>query len=86
MCPVGQALQHPAASLLGNWAQLGCPTKMGRPWTKEQMWEAVERGPHRSVLTPDAVAQFAAEEVEKVRTNQAQIVQWEDIKENSPRN
>ena len=74
MCPVGQAVQH-LASLLKKWAQLECPTKTGRPWTKEQMWEAVERGLHCSARTPDAIAHFAAEVVEKVRTNQAQIVQ-----------
>jgi hypothetical protein len=85
MCPMGQALQHPAASLLSNWAQLGYPTKTGHPWTKEQMWEAVEWGPHCSALTLDAVAHFAAEAVEKVCTNKAQIVQWEDIKENPPK-
>jgi hypothetical protein len=82
MCPAGQALQHPAASLLNEWSQLGCPTKTGRPWTKEQMWEAVEQGPHCSALTLDTIAHFAAEVVEKVRTNQARIVQWENIKEN----
>ena len=71
MCPAGQALQHPAASLLNKWAQLGCPTKTGCPWTKEQMWEAVEQGPHCSALTPDAIAHFAAAVAKKVRTNQA---------------
>jgi hypothetical protein len=49
------------------------------------MWEAVERGLHCSARTPDAIAHFAAEAAEKVRTNQAQIVQWEDIKENPPK-
>jgi hypothetical protein len=67
MCPTGQALQQPAASLLNNWAQLGCPTKMGCPWTKEQMWEAVEWGPHCSALAPDAIAHFAAEVVDKAQ-------------------
>jgi hypothetical protein len=85
MCLMGQALQHPVASLLSNWAQLGCGTKTGHPWTKEQMWEAVEWGPHCSALTLNAVAHFAAEVVEKVLINQAQIVQWEDIKENPPK-
>jgi hypothetical protein len=82
MCPAGQALQHPVDSLLNKWAQLGYPTEPGCPWTKEQRWEAVEWVPHCSALTPDAIAHFAAEVAEKVRTNQAQIVQWEDIKEN----
>ncbi len=45
----------------------------------------MERGLHCSALPPDAIAHFTAEVVEKVRTNQAQIVQWEDIKENPPK-
>jgi hypothetical protein len=46
------------------------------------MWDAVEWGPHCSAVTLDAIAHFMAEVVEKVHTNQARIVQWEDIKEN----
>ncbi len=46
MCPTGRALIHPAANLLHDWATLGCPTRTGRNWTKEEIWEAVERGPH----------------------------------------
>ncbi len=37
MCPSGRATAHPAASMLAEWATLGCPTKMGQPWTKEEM-------------------------------------------------
>jgi hypothetical protein len=48
------------------------------------MWEAVEWGLHCSALTPDAIAHFAEEVAEKVCTNQAQILQWEDIKDNPP--
>jgi hypothetical protein len=71
MCHTGQALQHPAASLLNEWAQLGCGTRMGCPWTKEQMWEAVKWGLHQSSLTPDTIAPCTAEAAEKVRTDQA---------------
>ncbi len=49
------------------------------------MWEAVARGPHRSALSPKAIAHFKAEATEKVRTKQAQLVQWEDIKDNPPK-
>ena len=48
MCPNGLALQHPAAELLKDWATFGCPTHTGTPWSKEEMWEAVTRGPHSS--------------------------------------
>jgi hypothetical protein len=41
MCPAGIATSHPAGELLSEWSQLGCPTKTGRPWSKEELWEAV---------------------------------------------
>ena len=71
MCPSGRALAHPAAGLLKDWATLGCPTCTGKPWTRDEMWEAVAGGPHQTVLSPEALAHFAEETVEKVRTKQA---------------
>jgi hypothetical protein len=41
MCPSGIATSHPAGELLSEWSKMGCPTKTGRPWSKEEMWEAV---------------------------------------------
>ncbi len=74
MCPNGLALHHPAAKLLKEWATFGCPTRTGTPWSKEEMWEAVTRGPHSSARSPEAIAHFKAEAAEKVRTNQARLV------------
>jgi hypothetical protein len=31
MCPAGIAPSHPAGRRFAKWAQLGCPTKTGRP-------------------------------------------------------
>ena len=39
MCPTGQALGHPAAQLLQEYAGMGCPVRTGRPWTREMMEE-----------------------------------------------
>ncbi len=66
MCPTGRALSHPSAGLLTEWAMFGCPTHMGQPWTKEEIWEAVARGPHRSAQSPAAIAHFTAEAANKV--------------------
>ena len=82
MCPTGRALTHPAAGILAKWATLGCPTRTGKPWTSEEIWEAVARGPHQSALSPEALAHFAEEAAEKVRTRQVRIVLWDDIKDN----
>ncbi len=74
MCPTGRALHHPAAKILREWATLGCPTSMGRDWTKSKMWEVVERGPHQSAMSPEALEHFAAEIGEKLHKNQARLV------------
>ena len=84
MCPSGLARMHPAGDLLYEWSQDGCPTMTGKPWTVEEMEEAIARGPHKSALSPEAMAHFAAEIKEKVEANQARTVLWEDIRHNPP--
>ena len=84
MCPTGRALRHPAADILQDWAKFGCPTRTGRNWSKSDIWEAVERGPHRSAMSPEAIEHFATEIQEKIRTQQARLVMWDDIKDDPP--
>ena len=48
------------------------------------LWEAVERGPHQSALTPEALAHFAEEARVKVEKGQARLVMWDDIKDDPP--
>ena len=84
MCPAGLALHHPAAEIILNWAELGCPTQTGRPWSISEMEEAIARGPHQSTLTLEALEHFAAEVREKVLSKQARVVEWDAIKDNPP--
>jgi hypothetical protein len=84
MCPSGIATSHPAGELLHEWSRIGCPTRTGRPWTKDEIWEAVKRGPHRSALSDKALEHFAAEAIKKVNAGQSRIVIWDDIKDNPP--
>ena len=86
MCPLGLALHHPAAPLLKEWATYGCPTNTGRPWKREEMQEAIDRGPHRSALSEEAIAHFKAEVNEKIKVGQAKLVSWDSIKESPPEN
>ena len=65
MCPAGLALHHPAANLLKEWATYGCPTQTGKPRTREEMQAAIERGPHCSALSDEAIAHFKAKVDEK---------------------
>ena len=85
ICPNGLALQHPAAKLLQEWATFGCPTQNGKPWLKEEMWEAVARGPHSSAQSPKAIAHFKTKAAEKVRTKQVRLVLWDSIKDDPPK-
>ena len=71
--------------MLAEWATLGCPTKTGQPWKKEEMWEAAVRGLHQSALSPDALQHFATEAEQKVCMGQAKLVLWDNIKDNPPR-
>jgi hypothetical protein len=84
MCPAGLALHHPAAELLKEWASYGCPTRTGRPWAPTEMQEAVDRGPHCSAMSDDAITHFGAEATEKVKSGQSKLVAWESIKDNPP--
>ena len=84
MCPAGIATSHPAGELLSQWSQLGCPTQTGRLWSKEEMWEAVARGPYQSSLSIEALVHFAAESAKKVKVGQAKLELWGDIKHDPP--
>ena len=56
----------------------------GRPWTIVELQAAVARGPHKSALSEEAMAHFAAEVAEKVAAGQARTVLWEDICHHPP--
>jgi hypothetical protein len=84
MCPTGLATSHPAGELLAEWSKFGCPTRTGKPWTKDEMWEVVDCRPHQSSLSPEAIAHFAKESAAKVSAGQAKLVLWDNIKDNPP--
>src|SRR5210317_324979 len=84
MCPSGLALEHPAAATLLEYASGGCPTKTGKNWSRDMIEEAVQRGPHVSATTPEAIEYFKSEIQQKVETGQARIVDWDEIKDNLP--
>ncbi len=85
MAPQGLALNHEAAGLLADWEQFGCPTRTGRDWTLNKIQAAINRGPHKSALEPNAIAHFAEEVADKVAKGQAQVFLWDDVKTDHPR-
>ena len=77
-------MSHPAGALLREYATYGCPTKTGAPWKKEEVWEAVARGPHASAMSAEALEHFRVEAEEKVKCGQAKIVLWDETKDTLP--
>ena len=85
MYPSGLAASHPAFRTLQQYATEGCPAKMGRHWTKEEMQAAVERGNQVSARKPEAIAAYQEEIKEKITKGQTKVVLWDDIKDNPPK-
>ena len=48
------------------------------------MQEAIDRGPHRTALSEEAIAHFKAEVDNKVLQGQAKVIAWDSIKDNPP--
>jgi hypothetical protein len=85
MVPQGLTLKHEAANILREWEHFGCPTMAGRDWTLAETHAAIDRGPHKSALKPDAIEHFAEEVANKATKGQALVILWDDIKANHPR-
>jgi hypothetical protein len=85
MAPQGLALKHEATAILKDWEQFGYPTATGRDWTTKEIQAAIDHGPHKSALEPDAKKHSAAEVADKVAKGQARVVLWDEIKDNHPR-
>ena len=76
----------PSANLLFQYAGSGCPVDTGRDWTQEEITDVVKHGPHKMGLEPAAI-EYVHKEVEgKMAFRFATIVQWDNIKHNSPNN
>ena len=84
MYPTNLAAEHPAGNMLKEQATVGCPVDTGRDWTHDELQAAVNRGPHSSALDPDAIAQYKLEIADKVKSGQAKVHLWSDIKKNPP--
>ena len=84
MCPRGPALDHPFAETLLSYAENGCRVDYGDNWSKQQIEEAVHRGPHKSAREAEAAAYAWEEAQEKVNQGYCSIYKWEDIKHSYP--
>ena len=86
MHPSSYALEHDAADMLLEWADKGCQVDTGPEWTREQIEEAIRRGPHKSAHEDGAIEFLKNETNEKVKNNYAKVVRYGDIQKNLPAN
>jgi len=86
MRPDDSIRHHPAFPLLFKYATEGCPVNCGEPWTREHLEAAINRGPHISARSPEAVSALREEAMEKVQQGYAKIIRWDDIKQAPPKN
>lgn len=84
MCPSGRALDHPAADLLLEYAMFGCPTRTGKDWTVAEMQSAIDVGPHKSAMKPEAMEHHHREVEEKEKQGFVKVIRWDDIKDDPP--
>ena len=84
MQPRENALNHPAAPLLQEYATNGCPVNCGDNWSKEQILLLLKRGPHQSANMKSAIQQLRTETKDKVHHGYARVIKWKDIKEDIP--
>jgi hypothetical protein len=84
MNPNKYALKHPAAPLLKEYADDGCPVNCGPDWSKDKIETLLEKGPHSSAKSKEAIKQLRQETLLKISNNYARVVKWGDIKNNLP--
>ena len=84
MWPRGIANLHPAAPLLHQYSNYGCPVDCGANWTNEQIIAAIQRGPHISAHNPVARKCLIEEAKEKERGGYAKIIKYKEIKNDIP--
>lgn len=79
MQPQEVAKAHPFGPTLEDYAMNGVPVDCGEDWTREQIIAAVERGPHVSVLRPEAIALFQEDIAYQVAAGFCRIVEWDSM-------
>ena len=84
MFPTGPAINHPAADVLVTFGQHGCPVDCGTPWTRDQIQAAIDYAAHPSARDPIAADALRKENLEKVTQGFADLIKWDDIKDDFP--
>jgi hypothetical protein len=86
MYPRNEVLNHPVGPHLLQYALDGCPVDCGDDWTLEQLEAAIRNGAHASANVPEASEACKKEALERVKEGLCRLVNWDDIKNNFPKN
>jgi hypothetical protein len=86
MYPRNEVLNHPAGPHLLQYALDGCPADCGDDWTLEQLEAAIRNGAHTSANVPEAAEACKKEALERVKEGLCHLVNWDDNKNNFPKN
>jgi hypothetical protein len=81
MSPLAFVNFHPFTNMLQEWEE-GAPVDCGEDWTQEMIDAAMHQGPHKSALTPEAMALVKEDVAYQVQARYAQVVEWDWLKEN----
>ena len=84
MWPRTFSTSHPAAPLLDEYANKGCPVECGPDWTSEHIQAAMKRGNHTSANSKRATTALRTATATKVKNSYARVVKWKMIKDNIP--
>jgi len=79
MQPRIRVLTYLTGPILLHYAQKECLVDVGRPWTREEILVAAERGPNKSALALDAIATMNDEVRDKVKEGFAEVVYLDEI-------
>jgi hypothetical protein len=86
MYPRNKALDHPAAALLLDYAENGCPASCGPNWSIDQIHAYISYNNHTSAQQQDAALAVRTEVLQKVADGLCVLVDWDTLKDNMPLN
>jgi len=82
MHPDESIQHHPAFDALYHYSTKGCPVDCGPSWSQEHLEAAILCRPHILAKSADGARCLQEEAMEKVVQGEAEVIKWNEIKEN----
>lgn len=86
MYPRNKALDHPAAPLLLEYAENGCPANCGSNWSTTQIHDYISYNNHTSAQQHDAALAVRTDALQKVADGLCILIDWDALQTNMPPN